>query len=533
MSAAARVLTEAAQADGPLWVLAGADLSNEEAFAVARLASEVLHTPHRDSPARAMDAAAVWHVQYVMSAPYRVPPLSGLASSDAVIALNSNLASEHPQAYAWMVRAQKAGAAIILFDEIDQGLGRIADVHVAFKPGALGAALEMLLQVLTGFEPTAARGQLHPADIGTDEQALKQAAALVSGAQRPCLVASANALPYPQAAAKMAEIVLWLRTGSAEAAELYLLRSECNTLGLELMGLKPEDEQALDIYELAEGKVKLAGILVVGDDLARWIGQEQFDKIRANLGSMVVLASFDSPTVQAADVVLPIAAAGEREGTFVGQDGRVWWSEAIVEPPGESRGVLQVVGDLAVEMGGTPVGATVDEVWGKILDQVMECRRVELEAVRLGETQMVHTGVLAQPTGSPEPVEVPVARGEGEGREWTLIVRRDENSWAFDPRVRAMAIVERDMRRVREPYVYLNPEDIEALGTREGRHVEISTGNGSARATVRGLSGVPVGVIVLPEQFADVRVEVMGAGDATVPWGRRWPPVRAALRAGE
>jgi anaerobic selenocysteine-containing dehydrogenase len=273
-------------------------------------------------------------------------------------------------------------------------------------------------------------------------------------------------------------------------------------------------------------------MVVVDDDLGRWVGAEGLAQLRPRLGTLVVLSAFDSPTVQTADVVLPVATVGEREGSVVGQDGRVWWLEAVADAPGEARPVVQALADLSEQMGGEATGPELDKVWQVMTAEVMECSRLDLQSLRAGEPGMVHHGVLTQPTGSPDPANQPhEPLGRAEGREWVLVSRRDENSWAFDPRMRAANLLERDLRRTRAPYVYLNADDIGKLQTRAGRKVEVSTVFGTAEVEIRALEGVPPGVVVLPQQFADTRRTLMGGGEVVAPGGRWWRPVWAAVRA--
>jgi anaerobic selenocysteine-containing dehydrogenase len=529
LEAAAKLLAAARDASHPVWVVGAAHLTNEEAFATAHFARAVLHTPHCDSLARAVDEAVIWHLQYVLCTPYRAPALATLQECDVILVLNSNLSDEHPQAYAWLLRAQREGGQVILLDDVDLGLGRIADLYVRVAPAGLASALELLMQVMDNFDVRSGKGGLSAAEAGLDPAALEQAGRLLRQARQPAVVVSTASLPTPAAAAKIAELVLWTGEQQSQAARLYLLRSEANSLGVALMGLGQGG--GLDFHNLLASDRALAGLLVVDDDLARWIGPAGLEQVRPRLGGLVVLSAFDSPTVRAADVVLPVATLGEREGSVVSGDGQVWWLEALAEPPGDARPTTQVLADLAERLGGPGLSPTPEALWQQIRQQVMEWAPLDLAALRGGQPGQVHPGVLSQPTGAAEPAGRPPAPlGQAPGRDWILLTRRDEHSWASDPRVPAAPLLERDLRRTRQPYVYLHPDDIAKLGTRPGRQVQLTTEYGSGPAQVRPLTGVPAGVALLPQQFVDLRRQLMGPGEPLAPAGRYWPPVWAALQ---
>ena len=61
---------------------------------------------------------------------------------------------------------------------------------------------------------------------------------------------------------------------------------------------------------------------------------------------LVVFGWADSPLAQAADVALPVAHHGEKDGTFVNVEWRVQRFERAFPPPGQTRPAVEVLGDL-------------------------------------------------------------------------------------------------------------------------------------------------------------------------------------------
>jgi anaerobic selenocysteine-containing dehydrogenase len=66
---------------------------------------------------------------------------------------------------------------------------------------------------------------------------------------------------------------------------------------------------------------------------------------------LVVQDIFLTETAQLADVVLPVAAWGEKTGTFTNVDRTVHLSETAVAPPGEARSDLEILVDFSQRMG--------------------------------------------------------------------------------------------------------------------------------------------------------------------------------------
>ena len=175
-------------------------------------------------------------------------------------------------------------------------------------------------------------------------------------------------------------------------------------------------------------------------------------------------------------------------------------------------------------------GPELNQVWEAVRRQVPACRDVDPQALRRGEVAMVNREALPeshQPI--PEPLGVPDLVENPRGYEWVLLVRRDDNDRAFDPRMQAITLLERGMRRARVPYVALNPEEMRERRLRPGSTVHLNTHFGSAEAQVRALDGIPQGTIVLPYHFADLRRALAGSGQPEGCGSRAWQAVWAEL----
>src|SRR5215208_6595278 len=108
---------------------------------------------------------------------------------------------------------------------------------------------------------------------------------------------------------------------------------------------------AMDIFRLAEeGEIRLLWISATNPA----VSLPELARIRSILEQerlfVVVQDLFLTETAELADVVLPGATWGEKEGTFTNADRTVHIAEKAVEPPGEARSDLDIFLDYARRM---------------------------------------------------------------------------------------------------------------------------------------------------------------------------------------
>ena len=121
-----------------------------------------------------------------------------------------------------------------------------------------------------------------------------------------------------------------------------------NRRGLELVGLTTARRSGLDTDTLLhnEGAIGLALIFVLDGDLG---GAEADPRVVARLrlaDKLVVAASTASPLTKVADIVLPLATAAEKSGTFVNAEHRVQRFGAAFPAPGQAKSGIAILSDL-------------------------------------------------------------------------------------------------------------------------------------------------------------------------------------------
>jgi len=505
-------------------VILGDSLGNEAVFA-ARKFADMIGTPNIATLGLELDAPVLHGVEEVLGAPYRSPEPEEMDGTDLFICVNSNFQHVNPRAAGAMDRRLQGGARMILIDEVDQGQAVWADVYARHRPGMRAAALRQLADAVR--EGEIGGGPLEAAE-------LREMLDLIEGSRRLAMPFSAEAIVSTDEAFAVAQLARGLRAGGRWAG-VYLLPSGANTFGtIDMLAPKGRGAGGMGAMEMLSEGSGIRCLIAIGEDLGRLFGPTDLAKIRPRLEIGISLSSFVSPTTQLADVALPVSMDGERESTIRRPDGRVWWSQAILEPTGEARTIGSVLEALVEALGGEATWDDQDALWEQIRAEVPGYSHIDLSALRGGElpkvgmetprvTEVVPASVLTAP-----PVDVP---GTDDEHPWLLLPRSTRGGWTTDPRCQGAHILRREATLYREPYLLVAPDDVRALEVREGERVQIVTSGGAATARVRSDPGLPPKTAILPTEFPGVirTLAGLGEGPAPVP-GLPASPIAAAVR---
>jgi assimilatory nitrate reductase catalytic subunit len=115
-------------------------------------------------------------------------------------------------------------------------------------------------------------------------------------------------------------------------------QSVADTLGINLSRIPQQDSWAYDqiVRGIADGKIK--GLWVIGTNSAHsWIDQREFSAVLNQLEFLVVQDMFTTTeTAQRANLILPAAGWGEKEGTFINSERRIGHVKKVSRAPGEA-----------------------------------------------------------------------------------------------------------------------------------------------------------------------------------------------------
>jgi NADH-quinone oxidoreductase subunit G len=382
LAAAVSMITESTQAGGAesIAVLGGARGSNEDAFAWARLARDVIGTPN-------LDAQMGDGLPFGLLGMPRAT-IDDVASATTIVLLGPDLKEELPVLYL-RVRdaAEKRRSRILEFTPKSSGLTRYAWKTSIYEPGAQLAAVQTAL-----------------GDPDIAQQFAKGGVVVVAG--RANLAESSDAtmqaLRALLAAVPGATVLPALRRG--------------NVVGALQLGVRPPAEGLDDrgvLQAAADGKIECL-VLVGADPLADFPDVDLARRAIAGARRIIAVDTFLTASSSRADIVLAAAAYGEKAGTTTNLEGRVSTLSQKVTPRGTSRPDWMIAAELA-RLLGTEFGYTsVDDVTAAIAQTVPEFAHVSADALRTSRD-----GVVAAAPPSTDPGDAPVS---------TL---RDRNSYDF------------------------------------------------------------------------------------------------------
>lgn len=380
----------------------------EEYYALAIIGKAGLGTPHMDGNTRLCTATAAAAMKETFGADGQPACYDDIDACDALVLYGHNVAETQTVLWARMLdRLEGADRPkLVCVDPRETEVARYADVHLAIQPGTNLALMNGLVRELfehdwidhgfveahaTGVE--ALRAAVEPWDpesvarvCGVDANDVRRAAEIIGTSER---VLSTVLQGFYQATHATAS--------SCQVNNLHLLRGMIGRPGCGLLQMngQPTAQNAREtgadgdlpgfrnwanpqhVAQLAE----LWGVDV--DRVPHWappthamqifryaeqgsigflwvsatnpaVSMPQSERIRSILASpqlfLVVQDLYLTETAMLADVVLPAAGWGEKQGAFTNADRTVHLSDKAVEPPGQARSDLDIFLDYARRM---------------------------------------------------------------------------------------------------------------------------------------------------------------------------------------
>ncbi len=272
------------------------------------------------------------------------------------------------------------------------------------------------------------------------------------------------------------------------------------------------------IHSIAEGKIK--SLYIIGENPV--LSEPQSDVVRwmlSNLDFLVVQDIFLTETAKMADVVLPAAMIGEKEGTCINAARRIQLTEKFSEPPGNAMEDWKIIQEIARKLGEDWHYRCAEDVWNEVRECVPIFSGASYENLRKSnglqwpveesETKRLYQNKFAFPDGKarfheikkPEFVIHPV-------KEFPFILTTCRLYEHFNTGEMTLRI-EKLKSKLDNQYIYMSKEDLNKIGAKEGSKMWVHSPYGSVRAEVRvaektkELKGMLIqkGVIVAPIHF--------------------------------
>jgi len=565
-------------------VLSTGQLVTEEFYALGKLVRLGFGLKHYDGNTTLCMASAV--SGYKRSFGSDGPPgcYDDLAEADCVVLVGANIADNHPL-LAPRVLENRDATVIVIDPRVTKTAG-LADQHLAIRPRTDITLFNGILKILIeeglvdreyvgahteGFDELVAHVGPYDldrvaAECGVEADAVRHAALTIGRAER-ALVAWTMGVNHSVQGTETVTLLntLCLVTGNVgrPGAAPLSITGQCNAMGTReagftasLPGYRAYDNDGdradlaaiwnlpVDRIPAARGRAYpdiIDGVLD-GTVKALWIiatnppvsfpNRGRLERALSKLDLLVVQDGFSTPTTELADVVLPAAIWGEKDGTFTNSERRVSRVGKAVEPPGQARSDFDIFLAMAAALGQR------DEIypgWQGPEDAFDEWRRVSagrlcdysgmtwdrIEAVgglqwpfpagtptsgdtpASGGTARLYTdGRYQTPSGrakiwciSPEPI----SDAPNQHFPFMLNTGRTVEHWHTRTKTGRVDILE---KLAPEAWVELNPADATRLGVHSGDKVRLVSRRGTVDdITVRVTSVVRPGEIFVPFHY--------------------------------
>lgn len=407
-------------------ILSTGQLVTEEFYALGKLARLGMGVRNYDGNTTLCMASAV--SGYKLSFGTDGPPgcYEDFELADVVVLWGANIADNHPLL---APRIMGGGQTIVVVDPRVTKTAMLADLHVAVKPRGDVALLNGILATLAaehlidlddirdrvdGLDDLLAHlagwdAERAAIESGVEVDVVRELARIIGRAER-CVLAWSMGVNHSAQGTETVTLLnsLAVLTGNIgrPGASPFSITGQCNAMGTretgftasmpgyrayddplaraELAALWNIDEARLPtergraypdiINAIVSGRIR--GLWIIATNpVVSYPHRDIIETALRSLDLLVVQDGFETPTTELANVVLPAAIWGEKDGTFTNSERRVSRVRAAVEPPGRARTDFDIFLDIARRWG---CAAELFPGWSSPFDAYEEWRRVSM-----------------------------------------------------------------------------------------------------------------------------------------------------------
>ena len=566
-----------------LGILSTGQLVTEEFYTLGKLAQLGFGTNNYDGNTTLCMASAV--SGYKMSFGSDGPPgnYEDLERADLILLIGANIAENHPILCQYL--DANRGKTLIVADPRVTKTAMMADLHLPLKPRSDLALINGIAHILiaynlidrdyiaqhvAGFDDfekfVAKYTPDHTAELtGLSVDAIFKTAFLYGRAKAGFIGWTMGVNHSTLGSATVSAIcnlsLLTGQLGRAGAAP-FSITGQCNAMGsreasftssmpgyrkfddpsdrAELAAMWGIDEARLpskrghaypDIIEAAVAKKIRALWIIATNPLVSYPNQSVLRHALSNLDFLVVQDGFHpTPTTELADLILPAAIWGEKEGTYTNSERRVSKVNKAVDPPGEARPDFDIFLSTADALG---CRESLFPGWTKPEDAHNEWRRVSrgrlCDYSGISYEMLEHDGPTQWPLAEGSPREAnsrlyadghfqtadgrakfhcadwaPFPEQPGGDYPFVLNTGRTVEHWHTGTRTRAVPILQR-----LSPHAWLemNPRDAKKLGLHSHDSVDIISRRGETKGVELRLTEIVApGQVFMPFHFFETNV---------------------------
>jgi anaerobic selenocysteine-containing dehydrogenase len=565
-----------------LGIVSTGQLVTEEFYALGKLVQLGFRTPNYDGNTTLCMSTAV--AGYKRSFGSDGPPgaYEDLEKADVILLIGANVAENHP-ILCTRLEANKFKTLIVADPRVTK-TAMMADVYLPLRPRSDLALINAMLRILideelydkeyveqhtTGFSELRASLELYTVDFAEEITGLSseliRKTALLYGTAKAGFIGWTMGVNHSTKGTETVNAInnLALLTGNIgrSGASPFSITGQCNAMGTREAGFSSglpgyrkfesdaDREELAELWNLPVDRIPTKRGLAYPDIIeaavskkirALWIigtnplvSFPNIDVLKQGLGNLDFLVVQDgfhpTPTTEIADMVLPAAIWGEKEGTYTNSERRVSKVNGAVNPPGEARSDFDIFMAVAERLG---CGEELFPGWRGPSDAFDEWRRVT--AGRLCDysgityTALEETGGIQWPFPASTSIRPEAARrlysdgqfqtDDGRARliptqwapfpeqphpEFPLILNtgRTVEHWHTRTKTGGISILQRMSPRA---WLEMNPVDAGKLGLRPHDRVDVISARGRVgKVELRITEIVAPGQVFLPFHFVE------------------------------
>ena len=565
--------------------LSTGQMPTEEMALLGSLAKFGMGMRHGDGNTRQCMATSV--VAYKQAFGFDAPPYAyrDLEESDVVVFVGANPCIAHPILWERVLRNRRDPAVVVVDPRFTETAMQ-ATQHLPLRPKSDQSLFYGLARILIergwidadyveahtrGYESYAAwvrRFTLDrvAADTGLEPREIERLAETVHAGERVSFWWTMGVnQSYQGVRTAQAVIDLALLTGNIgrPGTGANSITGQCNAMGSRLfsnttnllgghdfadagdrakvagvLGIDPgviPREAGWAYHDIIKGilEERIKGLWIVATNTAHsWINQSQARDVLGRLDFLVVQDMYASTeTARMADLVLPAAAWGEKDGTFINSERRIGTIRKVAAAPGEALADFAVFKLVAEYWGcGDMFRAwTSPEAVFRILKRLSAGQPCDITGIADYAMLDEHGGIQWPcPAGGPPPAPGaerrlfedgrfhhadgrarflfeeprPLPEAPGERYPFVLLTGRGAAAqWHTQTRTAKSAVLRKLYPN--EPYVEINPADARALGIRPHARVEVRSRRGRIRATAFVTRSVQPGHLFAPMHYEE------------------------------
>lgn len=307
-------------------------------------------------------------------------------------------------------------------------------------------------------------------------------------------------------------------------------RSVADTLGLPVECIPSEPSYAYDQIIDAIERGEIRGLWLVATNTAHsWINQKRFQHIREKLDFLVVQDMYHTTeSAEIADLVLPAAGWGEKDGVFINSERRIGRTRKVCKAPGQALSDFNIFRLIAHHWGCADLFAewTSPAAVFQILKRLSVGQPCDISGIE-DYDHLDREGGIQWPFPPDEPgaekhrrlfqdgdfyhadrkarfiFEAPRAMPERPDEDFPFILltgRGTSSQWHTQTRTSKSDVLRKLYPK--NAYVEIHPDDAHKKGIQQDQEITVTSRRGVARAKAVILASVQPGQLFMPMHYA-------------------------------